>query len=125
LIKFQDLFIKMGWGGRRKGAGRKLGSKNPRAGRKPGSLNKLTRVVVEEQTRILKRTGKWKWPHEILLRICRGERIGNYQPTPADQIKAAKAAAPYYAPRLRAVVKAPSDQDEELLNLTDRNRGRP
>ena len=111
--------MKMGWGGTRKGSGRKRGSKNPNAGRRRGSLNRLTRVVAAE----FARTGLL--PHEILLRICQGRRIAGFRLTTDDRIKAAKAAAPYYHPRLRAIVVAPdvqSDAWDEIARLVEGGR---
>lgn len=43
-------------------------------------------------------------PHEFLLRVCRGGVLDNgYIPTWEERINAAKAAAPYFAPKLAAV----------------------
>lgn len=39
-------------------------------------------------------------PHQFLLRIMRGDKIGTETPSLATRIDAAKAAGPYYAPRL-------------------------
>lgn len=104
--------MKNGWGGKRRGAGRKRGSKNPNAGRKPGSLNRLTKIVAAECAK----TGQF--PHEVLLRICRGERIESYEPTAHDRFRAAKAAAPYYAPKLRATAVVPLNPTiDELLAI--------
>lgn len=82
----------MGHGGARRGAGRKIG----------------TQTKVSQKAReAAAKTGKL--PHEILLSVSRGEplRWGPTQeeawPTPDQQIDAAKAAAPYYAPRLAQV----------------------
>lgn len=111
---------KNGWGGQRRGAGRKRGSKNPNAGRKPGALNMLTRAVLKERDKTD------ELPHEILLRVSRGERIGGYRPTVKDVLRAAKVAAPYYHPRLRATVAPPVEASilmDEIANLL-KNRDR-
>src|SRR5690349_14699981 len=111
----------MSWGGRRKGAGRKLGSKNPNAGRRPGSLNRLTRAVGSE----MERTGEW--PHEIFLRICRGETIDGFELTIHDRLKAAKAAAPYYHPKMKPVVVNQNEQKDywdEILKLCRDSTGK-
>lgn len=42
-------------------------------------------------------------PHELLLAISRGEVIDGYVPSFAERVDAAKAAAPFYAPKLAAV----------------------
>lgn len=39
-------------------------------------------------------------PHEFLLRVSRGETVAGYTPTFNERVDAAKAAAPYYAPKL-------------------------
>ena len=39
-------------------------------------------------------------PHEFLLRVSRGEPIDGKKPKPSERIDAAKAAAPYFAPKL-------------------------
>lgn len=63
-------------------------------------------------------------PHELLLLWANGIEVGNLKPDPAQQLYAAVAAAPYYAPRLanvevkqdvrvRAVISAqPMTQDQ-------------
>src|SRR5258708_657391 len=104
----------MGRGGRREGAGRKIGSRNPRGGRPMGSINRMSREMREAA----RRTGLL--PHEILLAICQGrakEVLGRHA-TVEERIDAAKAAAPFYAPKLIAVaVKAIDNANpyEELL----------
>lgn len=42
-------------------------------------------------------------PHEFLLAVTRGEMIGDYVPTFQELLEAAKAAAPFFAPKLSAV----------------------
>lgn len=106
-------------------------------GRKPGSPSSAITAMVRAKA---VRTGKL--PHEILLDIARGEPIDHHvwdhekkayvkrsiYPPWEDRVDAAKAAAPFYAPRLAAsVVKTPGSQDpsgmsdkqlnDELRNL--------
>lgn len=69
-------------------------------------------------------------PHEILLRAANGEAFIQrraetdsewvdelYYPTVAEQLNAAKAAAPYYAPRL--AVKVVTQETDTLVGLTE------
>ncbi len=62
-------------------------------------------------------------PHEFLLSVTRGETIDGYMPSFAERLEAAKAAAPFYAPKLSAVeatlVNKPIEQmtDAELEAL--------
>lgn len=99
----------MSAGGRREGAGRK-----------PGGLNKMSAAARE----IAARTGEL--PHEVLLRVSRGETIDGYKPSFAERMDAAKAAAPYYAPKLaattleatfRPTVAAEDLSDDELAAI--------
>ena len=48
-------------------------------------------------------------PHELMLKIARGETIGGHKPTFRERFAAAKQALPYYAPRL-APEKAKDDE---------------
>jgi hypothetical protein len=69
-------------------------------------------------------------PHELLLAISQGKRLpGLGSPNRRDRIDAAKAAAPYYAPRLMAMAVKQTTSDnpfEELLRLVDGgSRGLP
>lgn len=83
------------------------GGKRPGAGRKPGNM---TRVSMEARERAAA-TGEL--PHEFLLRVARGEdafvdyvgagsarRQIRRKPSFAERVDAAKAAAPYFQPRL-------------------------
>ena len=89
------------------------GGKRSGAGRKPGSVNAMSWRAREEAAA----TGEL--PHMLLLRISRGEKIGDYEPTFADRVDAAKAAAPYFAPKLAATeLTAPKD-DRSPRDLTD------
>lgn len=89
-------------------------------GRKPGSMSKLAKDAraKAEQTGLL--------PHEILLSMARGEPAqiveiddqGNrkirYEPLDKEDVRdAAKAAAPYYAPKISTVevIQGVSDAD--------------
>lgn len=64
------------------------------AGRKPGSVNRISMRAMEEAAK----TGEL--PHEFLLRVARGEKVGDHEPSFENRMDAAKAAAPYFAPRL-------------------------
>ena len=66
-------------------------------GRPRGALNKASR----EQRERAAESGML--PHEFLLAVTRGETIGDYVPTFAERLEAAKAAAPFFAPKLSAV----------------------
>lgn len=68
-----------------------------RGGRKPGVPNK------KSAERIAMATATGMLPHEFLLAVARGEPVGDHIPTFDQRVDAAKAAAPYYAPRLAAV----------------------
>jgi len=89
------------------------GGRRPGAGRKPGSVNVMSRLAREEAAA----TGEL--PHFLLLRISRGERIGDYEPTFADRVDAAKAAAPYFAPKLAATEVTTREEDRPARELTD------
>lgn len=73
------------------------GGKRPGAGRPQGRVNAMSQKAREEAAK----TGQL--PHEFLLAVSRGEKVGEYEPTFEDRLDAAKAAAPYYAPKLAAV----------------------
>jgi hypothetical protein len=104
------------------------GGARPGAGRKAGSINKLSAAA----TAAAAATGQL--PHEFLLEVSRGNvkiRVGRTKrkPTFEERIDAAKAAAPYYAPRLAAVVakvNTPGNPWEELLKFAEgKSRGLP
>lgn len=63
-------------------------------------------------------------PHELLLRVSRGEAIGDHKPDFAERITAAIAAAPYFAPKMAAVEHsgAIGDSYEEFLAEVERIR---
>lgn len=73
------------------------GGARPGAGRPKGSHNKWSLRLREEKAR------SGLLPHEFLLKVMRGHPFGKYKPTFEERIEAAKAAAPYFAPRLKAV----------------------
>ena len=97
------------------------GGARPGAGRKPGSVNVISRKAREEAAK----TGEL--PHEFLLRVARGETIDDHTPAFNERVDAAKAAAPYYAPRLATTnvdarvrseaFKAEDLTDEELIAI--------
>jgi len=90
-------------GGARAGAGRKL-----------GSVNAMSQRAREEAAA----TGEL--PHQVLLRVSRGESIDGHKPSFAERMDAAKAAAPYYAPKLAATtVEAFSRPTIAAEDLTD------
>jgi hypothetical protein len=114
------------------------GGKRPGAGRKPGTTNKFSTEAAKaaQATGIL--------PHEWLLNVMRGaqkikdvyakdgaiveiERLPSFE----EQLDAAKAAAPFYAPKLaaKAVIEAPEGNPiDELMGLVAQsanNRARP
>lgn len=80
-------------------------------------MNSFSKRIIREA-----RAEKQMLPHELLLYWANGADLGGFKPTPSQQIYAAIAAAPYYAPklanievkqdvRMRAVISAqPMDQ---------------
>ena len=96
--------------------------KRPKLGRPEGSMNKLARQAREDAAR----TGKL--PHEILLDIARGKVIVQeitdpetgeitkklHVPSLEDMKDAAKAAAPYFAPKISTVEVIQGVNDDEL-----------
>jgi hypothetical protein len=94
----------MASGGRRQGAGRKT-----------GSLNKISQRAREEA----EKTGEL--PHEFLLRVSRGESIDGHEPGFSERIDAAKAAAPYFAPRLSttAIDASITNRNKTAEEMTD------
>lgn len=110
------------------------GGKRENAGRKPGSGNKMSAAArkAAAETGLL--------PHEFLLNVMRGRAVMlpdpksdrrriKRIPTFEEMLDAAKAAAPYYAPRLSAVaLKAKTSENpwNELLEMVDgKSRGLP
>lgn len=98
-----------------------------KGGRPLGALSRLTRENIEWG----KRTGNGELPHQFLARVARGEVIRHdsidpltgevtecYQIVPFEvRVDAAKAAAPYFAPKLATVEIAPNLSDDEVLAL--------
>jgi hypothetical protein len=98
------------------------GGSRPGAGRKHGSHDRFSKEDREQA----KATGLL--PHEILLDIARGnpqpryeadeegnlKRIGWEVPTREDIKECAKAAAPYYAPKISTVEVVGNMGDDEL-----------
>lgn len=93
--------------------------RNPN-GRPVGSKNRTTKIVEN----LLKMKKDGELPHEFLLRVVRGEKIKQGPPDQygvaqyvypelSERIECAKAAAPYFAPRLSTI--------EVVKNLTDDN----
>jgi hypothetical protein len=89
------------------------GGKREGAGRKPGSVNQMSRKAREEAAK----TGEL--PHEFLLRIARGESIDGHAPAFNERMDAAKAAAPYFAPKLAATELNMHNDKREAKDLTD------
>ena len=73
------------------------GGKRPGAGRPKGAVAKMSAAAVAQA----KATGEL--PHEFLLRVVRGESIGDQAPTLEQRIAAAVSVAPYFAPKLAAI----------------------
>jgi hypothetical protein len=64
------------------------------AGRKAGARNKRTAAAIEAAQ------ANGQLPHEFLCAISQGKEIDGHVPTFAERLEAAKAAAPFYAPKL-------------------------
>ena len=73
------------------------GGARQNAGRKAGQPNKLTQLVIEKA----KATGDL--PHEFLLKVSQGQEIDGVVPDLELRLDAAKAAAPFFAPRLAQI----------------------
>ena len=72
------------------------GGARPGAGRKVGAVQKVAREARE------KAAASGMLPHEFLLAIMRDE-VEGVKATFEQRLDAAKAAAPYYAPKLASV----------------------
>lgn len=116
------------------------GGKRPGAGRKPGSVNKNSSM----QAKAAKAAGLLL-PHEWLLGVMHGtEKVRDFEkaadgnlieierlPSFEERLDAAKAAAPFYAPKLaaKAIVEKPDGNPiDELMRLATasaNNRARP
>lgn len=87
------------------------GGKRPGAGRPKGSVNRMATRAREEAAKA------GMLPHELLLAISRGEAIDGHVPSFAERVDAAKAAAPFYAPKLAAVdVNAQTENRHWILS---------
>ena len=73
------------------------GGKRPGAGRPAGAVTRKTREIADWAAE------SGMLPHELLLAVVRGEMVGGVTPTFEQRLDAAKAAAPYFAPKLAAV----------------------
>lgn len=93
-------------------------------GREKGLKNKRT-IIIEN---IMKHAHEGELPHEFLLRVARGQKIQHgedaitgeplfFMPSREERIDCAKAAAPYFAPRLSATEVIRGIDDEALLEL--------
>lgn len=84
------------------------GGKRPGAGRKPSSVNRMSQKAREKaaETGIL--------PHEFLLAVCQGQTIDGHLPDFRERLDAAKAAAPFYAPKLASVDNTLKGEDGPL-----------
>ena len=93
------------------------GGKRSGAGRPPGARNKRTQRLLDAAE------ASGLMPAELLLRTARGlPTPGVPRPTMEQIIAARVAAAPYYHPRLAAVVarvNEPSNPWKEILNLVE------
>lgn len=89
------------------------GGRREGAGRKPGSVNQMSRRAREEAAK----TGEL--PHMILLRIARGEVLDGHTPAFSERMDAAKAAAPYFAPKLAATEFNMHKDKREAKDMTD------
>ena len=61
-------------------------------------------------------------PHEFLAAVARGEEIDGHLPTFEERVDAAKAAAPFYAPKLAAtqVTASITRSHEDMLDELSR-----
>lgn len=66
-------------------------------GRPKGALNCVSRKTRD------KAAASGMLPHEFLLTVVRGEVVDGYTPTFAERLEAAKAAAPFFAPKLSSI----------------------
>ena len=94
------------------------GGARPGAGRPAGSATRKTREIANRAA------ASGMLPHEFLLAVVRGDVIGGVTPTFGDRLEAAKAAAPYFAPKLSSVdvttrqkTSAADFSDAELLAM--------
>jgi len=101
------------------------GGKRPGAGRKRGSVNKLSSAIAVAA----RRTGLL--PHEAMLAISQGraKEVLGHEVSAQMRVDCMKAAAQFYAPKLLAMAVKQTTVDnpfEELLRLVDGgSRGLP
>lgn len=91
------------------------GGARPGAGRPKGSANKMSQKAREEAAEA------GMLPHEFLAAIARGEMIGDHEPTFEERMDAAKAAAPFFAPKLAStqVTASITRSHEDMLDELD------
>ena len=109
-------------------SGGNMGGKREGAGRPPGAINRLAKEARD------KAAATGVLPHEFLLMIVRGEPIFRIEIEPSTGKKihvleqydfearrdAAKAAAPYYAPKISTVEVINGVSDNELDQIIAR-----
>lgn len=92
------------------------GGRREGAGRKPGSTSK---VMTEARVRA-RATGQL--PHEFLLSVVRGEPVDGRRPSLDQRIDAAKASAPFYAPKMAtSEVTLTTNPLKELMDQINAN----
>lgn len=87
------------------------GGARPGAGRKVGAIQRVAREARE------KAAATGMLPHEFLLAIMRDEVEGE-SPTFEQRLDAAKAAAPYFAPKLASIEAQHSGPDGGAIPLS-------
>lgn len=98
-----------------------IGAKRPKYGGRVAGVKNKTSVLMESVLRAKEDGGLL--PHEILLHVARGGsiKVGEEQvekwPDMEMQMEAAKAAAPYYAPKL-STVEVIKGMDDHALDET-------
>lgn len=83
------------------------GGVRPNAGRPKGQPNKKNAETIARAA------AAGLLPHEFLLAVSQGQLVDDYRPTFEERIKAAIAAAPFYAPKL-ASTEVKGDPDAPL-----------
>jgi hypothetical protein len=92
------------------------GGARPGAGRPKGAVSRMTQKAREEAAAV------GMLPHEFLAAVARGEEIDGHLPTFEERVDAAKAAAPFYAPKLAAtqVTASITRSHEDMLDELSR-----
>ena len=80
------------------------GGKREGSGRKRGGTNRMSQRVREEAAK----TGEM--PHELLLRVARGDSFAGHTPSFQERFEAMKAILPVYSARLATVNHALPDE---------------